>query len=336
MPKISIYIVFTLILFLSDVSSGEEATTPVGMTERQRALLDMLTPDMLEKWDKDDGLEKIIRKPTANQNAAEFFRKLCDMYPQERLLNTMGVPYIPHDATGIDELYRAGVSGQCDWTDIYPPLTAGDSPQPEYIAMSAYGRASLEKADRLTQAGRLREAEMIYHATLNAGRHLTTDGPSLVVYMAGLSMKLRAAVKYANFLEICRRKEDAEKIKDYSAFLDVRQKSLAIKAQVCLGEFEDFNCLYAVIKVAEEDKSLFWRQEALIRLGILRWGAPTGDLTDEGEMVMTHDEMMQDLARKTLEKIHREATEPSLKKLALWVFQTLTPEKFMDMREQLR
>ena len=331
----TLYILFSLIFFLSVGNAGEESNTaPVEMTARQRELLDMLTPDMLEKWDTDDGLERIVRKPTADQNAAEYFKKLCDLYPQEKHPHTILVPI---DAKGIDELYHAGVSGRCDWTDFYPPLTSGDTPQPEYIALSAYARAALEKAERYTRDGRVRDSEILYHAILNAGRHLTTDSPSFIVYMAGLAIKLRAANHYIRFLETCQRMDDAGRMKEYAAFLDKRQRELAVKAQVCLGEFENFNSLYATIKIAEEDGSLFWRKEALIRLGILRWGAPSGELTPEGKLVMAHDKAMEELAGKTLEKIQQEATEPSLKAFALWAFQTLTPERFIDMRrEQLR
>ena len=302
-------------------------------TPRQQTLLDMVTPEFLAAWDVDDGLERLIPLPTDPGNAADFLKNLEARYAADKRPNQVTVPA---DAAGVEDFLKAGRTAECRLVpDVYPAVVAGDVAQPDYVVIVVYARAALDLAERLTRDGRSAEAEAVFHATLNVGRHLTIRSPSLIVYMAGLSCKDRAAGRYARFLRDHRRHDESRAMEEYVRVLRERRLLLSAKAQVCLGEFQGFNCLHATARIALFDKSLFWRQEAVIRLGVLRWGAPNAFRTDgDDKPYLEHDQPLQALAQETLRLVSENDSEPSLRQLAVWSYQHLTPERFVELRHR--
>lgn len=311
-------------------------TVPDPNHPRQQQLLNIVNEDVLNVWDIEGDpkrWEAWAVDQTENGNAAAHFFKLAELYPEEK--DEGRKVTVQPDSRGVQELLAAARQKECRLApDFYPLPESGDAPQPDYVVLVAYGRALSEYARRLSRQGRIPEAEFAHRAGILCGRHLARDASSLLVYMAGLSMSQYAARAYAAFLRERMRLEDAVQAETYVREISRLRKRLQFKSQVLLGEMRNFACLPAMARIAREDEQRFWRQEAVTRLGVLRWGAPSGQVDADGKQVMDHDPVMQNHAAETLTWVRQHDPDPAMRAYAVWAFQTLTPEIFVEIRHR--
>jgi len=209
-------------------------------------------------------------------------------------------------------------------------METGTKKQPDLLIFQAYNKALLAYAKRLDSEEKPLEASKAYKSSLIFGWHLTEERPSLITFMLGVSIELQAAKAYSRFLIRRGALEKSQKADTFAEYLIELRKLTGAKAQVYLGEFDNFNCLYATVKIAKEDKDYFWRQEAVLRLGVLRHGAPDRALKNH-----VKDPVSQKLAKDTLVLLAKSDPQPWVRQLALWSIQNVTPERFDEMRQTL-
>lgn len=311
---------------------GEWAVAEPELSTTQQKLLNEVSDEMLSVWDIDGPAATWDAWRLGDDdggNAAENFHRLADLYPLEK---EEGKATVPSSAKGVQELIQAARRTRCQMhPDFYPAPVSGDSPQPDYVVLVAYGIALLnhaaERAGTDTQA-----ADEAYRAGLLCGRHLMHDASSLLVYMAGLSIQRRSAMAYQKFLRERLRTEDVIRINEHLRRLEMLHRRVRYKSTVVLGDMMRFNSLPAMMKIARRDQQRLWRQEAVIRLGVFRWGAPKGEMDDQDRQVMEHDADWQSTASATLQWVERHDPDPSMRALAVWAFQQLTPDRFAEMR----
>lgn len=318
------------------LEEGDDAEAAPELTEDQQRLLDAIDPALLAVWDSDgDPTLWASWQPAEPEegNAAVHFHRLAALYPEERDPGKRIT--VPPASQGVQELLAAARKSECRFgPGDYPPPESGDALQPDYVVLLSYARALLRQAGRLADAGRFADAEAAFRAGLLCGRHLTNAADTLLVYMAGLSIKRRSALAYAGFLRERMRVEEALRLEELARFFQIINKRVEYKSQTILGDMPKFNCLPAMVKIAREDRRGCWRREAVMRLGVFRWGAPAGQVDEEGKQVMDHDAGWQRLAASTLAWVENNDPEPSIRQLAVWSVQQLTPEKFVDMRHR--
>lgn len=280
----------------------------------------------LKRFSTSAGLEAFVSLPTGSGNAADHYAKLETLYPQDRL--TSEKVKVRSDAKGIEEILKGAKIRQCRLCpDYYPYMETGTDRQPDLLVHTAYLFALLERAQNLEAAGDLEKAGNLYQTGLIWGWHLCEDRPNLLTFFIGLSIQVQTARAYARFLQ--RRMEIAKSQAAhdfYESILQIRERAQT-KARMYLGDFTNFNCLYSLVRVAKEDEDVCWRQEAVLRLGVLRHGAPEPGLKE----IVKHPGY-QRVAEITLMEVAEKDPQPWVRKLALWSIASITPERFAEMR----
>lgn len=277
---------------------------------------------MLETWDTDIGLERLVSLPTASGNAALHFKRLEERYPSEE--EFLGV----RETAGELELLAAAELAYCRFSpDHYPEFDRTDSPQPDIRIFRAYLDSLLASAERTeNEGGGAAEAERRIRAALLCGRLLTRDRSTLAVYTTGLIFKVKAAQAYELFLRRRGRDEQAVLAKAYHGRIAEVLRLMNWKAKSGLGAFEDFASLPVALEVAKRDKEPCWRAEAVIMLAIFRHGAP-----DEGLMEVRRNPLWEQEAEKGLAHVASADPSPAIRRLAAWSVLAVRPEMFADM-----
>ncbi len=315
--------------------AADAAATPT--TQRQGEILhDLATlrppgaPEqgewMLSVWDSDAGLADLVPLPSGSENAASRFKLLEDLYPSEKAaLENDG-----SDTRGVSALLEAADMGACRlMPDYYPVFDNAESKQPDFQVLRLYLQALLRRAERLTAAGNLREAERCYRAALVCGRHLTRDKASSLVFVTGLVFKVRGAQGYANFLVRAGDPIKAEAVRTYAAYLGHVMRAFVWKANVAMGEFDGFACLPAVIRIAHEDAEPFWRKEAVIRLATLRYGVPDAS----GRVVARHPGFEQ-AADAALARVATGDADATVRRMAVWAALAVSPANYAALEHR--
>lgn len=322
----------TILLSAPLASSGEAP----GMTERQREILhelDIYQPPwgggggwLLREWDSDSGLDGLVNLPYGGENAAKCFSRLEEYYPDEKESLTDGGA----DARGVDELLLAADMGTCRFVpDYYPEFDAMRAKQPDFDALRDYLQGLLRRAERAMQAGRAAEAERCYRAALVCGWHLTNDKTNSLVYVTGLVYKVRGAQGYAGFLLRSGNREKAEAARNYARMVAELMRAFNWKANVALSEFAGFACLPAAIRISTGDSEVFWRKEAIMRLGTLRYGIP-----DEKAGTVERNPVFELAADEALAAVAREDADVSVRRLAVWLALNVTPRDYAGMEHR--
>jgi len=323
-------VVLAWIFIVGGGLAGEEPAGEVpSMSPRQRIYADLVDETMLSHWDTDRGLESLVTLPTGEGNAAEYYAKLEALYAKGREQDKITVS---PQSQGVQEILAASKIRSCQLTpNYYPAMESGTSNQPDIVVFQAYANALLEYARDLSKEdGKTRAAVEAYQAALIFGWHLTGERPNLVTFMLGITIKLKATRAYGRYLQRLLYLEQAHAADVYVRQLSEVLRRLMAKTQVYLGDFENFNCLYATIKIAKEDKDYLWRQEAVLRLGVLRHGAPDRTMKN-----IVKDKNLQRLATDTLMQVAENDPQPWIRKLAQWSIQNVTPERFQEMRKKV-
>ncbi len=283
---------------------------------------------MLDQWDTDAGLEKVVVFPTRPGNAAQHFRRLEELYAQEKdETNFVG------DSSGVLELLRAAEVAECRLSpDYYPLYETADSPQPEFMVLRSYLQDLLDSAAKQEEEyGNIGEADRRYQAALLCGRHLTSDKSTTIVYMTGLLFKLRGAQAYELFLRRQSRSADAKLLREYISRTGELIRLFHWKANSALGATNNFASLPVSVDIALRDKERCWRADAVVKLAIFRHGAPDTELKE-----LQRNTEWENLAEKTLEQVVSNDPDPSIRKLAAWAIVNITPEYFSTMQHQFQ
>lgn len=316
----------------SIASAGER----LGLTLRQRAILyemeDFATPDggqnpgwLLRAWDTDKGLADLVALPRGSENAAACFRLLEDYYPDEKAELAEGGA----DSRGVRELLLAADMGRCTFVpDYYPAYERTDAKQPDLDALNSYLQALLRRAEAEAQAGRYAEAERCYRAALVCGWHLTSDKSTGLIFVTGLIFKIRGAQGYAVFLLRSGNREKGEAALAYARLLAELMRAFTWKTNVALSEFDGFACLPSTVRIATTDSEAFWRAEAVLRLGTLRYGIPD----DNGGM--GRNPAFELAADEALSTVANTDANPSVRRLALWVALNVSPKDYSALRHR--
>lgn len=324
---------FFAVCFAVTVSAGESAIPT--LTPRQAEILRELAakapaghngagPWMLSVWDTDAGLERFVDFPAAPGNAAEHFARLETLFPSEReaLEADKGA-----DCRGVDELLAAAEKGVCRLVPDFYPEFGGK--QPDFAVIRMYHRALTRRAEQMhSEKGDIPGAERCHKAALVCGRHLTRDKPGYVVFVTGLVIKQRAASDYQMFLRKTGRAESADALKDYAGRLLETLKLCLWKADTALGEIGGFASLPATILIAERDREVFWRKEAVVKLALLRFGSP-----DVENRILHRNPVYEKAAEDALRKVAAADPDPSVRRLAAWSVRNLRPDDY-DSYEQ--
>ncbi len=295
---------------------------PDGMTPAQARLYRSVE---LESFRPAIPLGDLVAMPTAPGNAADHYAKLEALYPREKDADGVGVPI---DSQGLREILAASRIRNCSLTPTwYPTMSVGTARQPDLLVYHAYLKALLEAAERLETAGHLQDASLIHQSGLIWGWHFMEDRSSLVTFLLGLSIQAKAGQAYADFLKRNLHIPKAHRVEAYvRAIGEIRRKTF-VKANIHLGDMANFRSLYCTIRVAEEDADYFWRQEGVLRLGMLQHGAP-----ESMQGGFTTNAALQEEARTALERIAETDEKPWIRELALWTRENMTPERYAEIR----
>ncbi len=318
------------LLFLSLCArAGEEtpsADEPAQKTPGQAFLESTV---YVKHIDSNKGLEKLITLPQREGNAATHYAKLETLYPQDRKNEDPKDPSVRYNGQGIREILAAVRLRECRLTpDYYPRMSQGTAKQPDFIVFETYAAALLDLAEEYENRGEVEKADAVYHSAFIYGWHMTQDRSSLIAYLIGLDVKLNAAKKYSSFLQRRMKMQASGAALEYYQYLLRLQRAVYRKARVQLGDFRRFNCLYALIRVAEKDTEAFWRQEAVLRLGVLRHGAPSA-----ARDAIDNDEYFQQVAEDALTKVAETDPAPWVRQLALWTVKNVDHERFAQLRQ---
>lgn len=326
-------ILFSCILGIASVSGSMlHAGEAFGMTLRQREILLELNnyPSpwphvssagwMLKPWEVTQSLNGIITLPGGNENAAECFSRLEELYPGEKAALEQGNP----ESMGVNELIRAADMGKCQLSpDYYPELVSTAARQPDLVVLNSYLEALLQKADNNTKAGRYSEAERCYRAALVCGWHLLQDKSSCLVYASGLLFLIKGSQGYAPFLLDTGNREKAMAVSTFAQTCGAILRAFTWKTQVALSEVNAFACLPAAIHIATGDSEAFWRKEAVIRLATLRYG-----VVREDESSVERNPLFEQAADEALVIVVRSDPDPSVRRLAIWAALNVTPNNY--------
>ncbi len=308
-------------------SAADRSATGTIMSPRQRNLEALVDEAMLSHWEIDRDLDKLVNLPTGKGNAAEYYARLEACYPNEREKDKLTVN--PH-GKGVQIILAAARIRDCRLTPkYYPNMETGTSNQPDILVFQAYAKALLKYAKILEQQEEYNQAAMALRAGLVWGWHLCRDRSNLVTLMLGLSIELQFARSYSRFLHRMLHFEKGKAADRYAEHTLKFMRRLVAKSQVFLGDFKNFNCIYSTIKIAKYDKDYLWRQEAVLRLAVLRHGAP-----ERGNKNVVNDKNLQRLATDTLIHVAENDPKPWIRKLAQWSIQHVTHENFQNMRHK--
>ena len=284
-------------------------------------------PWLLERWNSDAVLEKLLRLPMQEGNAAEHFYRLEELYKKEKLPNSLRVA---SDSQGVKELLLAARFKYCRLVpDYYPEFDRGGVKHPDFTVYRSYHQALLDAAEAFWRQGKNQEAEHYLQSALLCGWQLANDRSSIVVYLSGIILKLRAAQSYAGFLRLQNRGADADLMDNYISDLIELMQLFYWKSNTLLGSFTDFSTLPCVIDIALRDQEECWRKEAIIRLAVYRHGAP-----EAGNNIIKHDDYWQSHAEEALANIAENDASPSARRLAAWAVANITPENYKDFKHK--
>ena len=282
-------------------------------------------PWMLEVWDSDAGLEGIAPLPDGGGNAAACFKRLETLYPSEK--NELARSGGGTETEGVRALLEAAAMADCRLApDYYPEFVTAESAQPDFLVLREYLGALLRRGEAMEKRGDAAEAERCYRSAIVCGRHLTNDRTSSLVFITGLIFKLRGTQAYTGFLFRNGRHDDARAAAGYIEHVGILMRAVDWKANVALGEFADFACLAATMRIATDDKEAFWRKDAVVRLGALRYGIPESD----GRTIRRNTRFEQ-MADETLMEVAAGDPDPSVRELAIWTAKNLTPGKYRQL-----
>lgn len=315
-----------LIIILSlNLSFLYAAENPDENKDMNRIQLILYKAAPLEYIDSNKGLEFLTGFPAGAGNAADEYATLEMLFEQDRV--SKDSYEIKKGSKGLNAILKAISKKDCSLSpQYYPAMSAGTVKQPDIVVYLAYSKAMLDLAKEYENKGDLKHADAIYRCALIFGWHLTQNPPSLLVQMLGVRIKAQATKSYAAFLQ---RKLDirrSEKALEYMAHLSEVQKRMGRKSKYFLGNVSNFTSLYSSEKIAKEDEDPVWRQEAILRLGVLRHGVPGSDGT-----IIATDPKNQKVAEQALMWIGENAKSESERALALWSIKQLTPENFMKI-----
>lgn len=323
-----------LVLFFHVSSPGGDADAFPGATPRQREILAELSafrpagsPEtgvwMTDVWDTDSGLEALVAFPVNPGNAASCFKRLAELYPMEKdVLEARG-----HEARGVDVLMEAAGLGFCRFIpDYYPEFDSMDSAQPDFQVLRLYLQALLARGEAAEGRGDPALAERCYQAGLIAGWHLTSDRSSALIFITGVIFKYRSAQAYAKFLQRTAGGQRAEDARRYAERAGTIMRAFMWKANTALSEFDGFACLPAVIRIAGEDREVFWRKEAVVRLATLRYGIPQPD-----NKTIRRNPAFEQEADAALMRAASEDPEPTVRRLAKWLVLNVKPKDYEEL-----
>lgn len=345
------WLVLTALFFLlpafPGLAAGLAAGEAPGVTARQREIvreLDGYRPPwedgtaapaagaggwMTGVWDTDRGLDELVTLPVddgSGLNAAACFKALEEYYPAEKaLLEDDGA-----DARGVDELIRAADIGRCRFVpDFYPEFDTAKSAQPDMAVLRDYLQGLLRRGERALREGRVSEAERCFRAALVCGRHLTADRSTGILFATGLLYKARGAQAYAGFLLRSGERDRADAARRYARTLGEFLRAFAWKTNVALGEHAGFACLPAVIRIATGDAEPFWRKEAVMRLGTLRYG-----VADAGKGTVERNPLFELAADEALASVAAGDPDASVRRLAVWVALNASPRGYAGLEHR--
>jgi hypothetical protein len=339
MKSMLILLLAFLCIFGGDSFAVEGSLNRPAHSPQQTELLELLStlrPSwlafegtwMLDEWDTDAGLEKLVIFPTKQGNAAEHFQRLEALYAEEKdETNIIG------DSSGILELLRAAEVAECRLSpDHYPLYESADSRQPDFLVLRSYLQDLLDSAVKQEEEyGNIGEADRRYQAALLCGRHLTNDKSTTVVYLTGLLFKLRGAQAYELFLRRQSRSTEAKLMREYISRTGELIRLFHWKANSALGTLEDFASLPVSVEIALRDKEKCWRADAVTRLAIFRHGAPDTDMKE-----LTRSTVWESVAEKALEQVVSDDPNPSIRKLAAWAIINISPNYFSTLPQQFQ
>lgn len=316
----------TLCLLCAAAGAGDLLPPPESMNPTQRILSNSVP---LDKIDTDSGIENLTGFPTGPGNAADHYARLEMLFNEDREAPDQFT--IKKRSQGVNEILRAVNIKECRLSpDYYPVMTSGTVKQPDLIVFMAYTQALFSLAKELEEKGDYKNAGAVYRSALIFGWHLTQDPPSLLCQMLGVRIKYAAAEEYQRFLQRNLDMKRSELAANYAQFLVKAQELSARKLNYFLGNMLGFNSLYSSVRVATEDADPVWRQEAVLRLGVFRHGVPGSD----GSIIAT-DPKLQETADKALVYLSSNGKPEYLRQLAAWSIQKLTPQSFLQIRENV-
>lgn len=281
---------------------------------------------MLSVWDTDDGLENLVSFPSGPDNAAAHFKTLEELYPSE----SASLREDGSDTRGVLALLEAADAGECRlMPEYYPEFDSAESKQPDFRVLREYLQGLLRRAEKAERAGDPRGAERCHRAALVCGRHLTNDKSSSIVFVTGLIFKMRGAQAYAAYLLRAGQAEKSALAKAYADKTAEAMRAFTWKANVALGEFNNFACLPATARIAKEDAEIFWRKEATVRLATLRYGVPDGRGT-----VIERDPEAERIADETLSAVAERDPDRTVRRLAVWAALRITPKNYAEMEHR--
>ncbi len=335
--KISLALWLPLLYALCRLQAAEPTSTWPELTPGQRQRLaefDAYRPSfvdapgvwMLQAWDSDSGMEKLLAWPTGAGNAAEHFAKLEQLFPA-----AMAGPSQAGDSAGLQELLNAAECAVCRLSpDFYPEFDRSDARQPDFAVLRFYLQELLDSALRIEQAGGSRlEVEKRYQAGLICGRHLTNARTSSIVYITGLIFKVRSAQAYEQWLRRVGEEEKAAAAQRYCRRLTEIFACWNWKINVAMSMNDEFDSLPVIIRVALNDAEPFWRAEAVLRLATFRHGA-----VDQAQSVVRHHSGWGKAGETALMQTANNDPVPSIRRLAAWVAVAIDAKAFETFRHQ--
>lgn len=305
----------------------QQSTDLPPKTVRQK-VLEKNVESLLKPYVIENGIKTMTPLPTGEGNAAEHYAKLEVLYTKEKEEDSIAVK---PDSRGVQAILAGAQIRKCSLTpNFYPHMETGTSKQPDMVVFQAYRHALMEYAKAVAATGKNQQAEQIYQAGLIWGWHLTQDRPNLVTLSLGYSIQMKCAEEYEHFLRKNLWTEKANRAEDFIEKCRQMRRAIWAKARVYLGDFRNFACLYSAAQIALNDKDALWRQEAVLRLGVLRHGAP-----DPRQGVIFKSEALQGYAEKTLMEVAAKDPAPWVRKLAIWTVEHITPERFDELKRNL-
>lgn len=315
------------ILLLGSLTAHAEDLDAAPKTARQRVLRDSVAK-VLTPFNLNVGLDGVLYIPVGPGNAAEHYAKLEILYPQEKMEDDL---HVSPESQGVQAILAASKIADCQLTpEYYPQMESGTSKQPDGIVFLAYATALLKYAEQRAEANEFAAANEAYQAGLIWSWHLSKDRPNLVTLLLAISIGRKTAQEYAPFLRRHMKYKMARGLDEYLENMKTVRYQIQAKSQVLIGDFRNFNCLHAAVLVATKDADPLWRQEAVVRLGVLRHGAK-----DPGRDLLVKDKAMQALAESTLMHVANNDEKPWIRQLAIWSVQNITPDRFAELRRTL-
>ncbi|MFW5858275.1 MAG: hypothetical protein ACOCX4_10375 [Planctomycetota bacterium] len=316
-------LLFVSVLAVSASARGGEAAAEAYPNPLQKAVAQELD---LTRWETDKGVDEIVPLPDGKGNAAVHYARLRELYKEDRKEGSNAVRL---DAKGLSEILAGAKLADCSLApDHFPPMETFRPETVHPVIFLAYADALVKAANKAELAMRAAEAERYLRALIVLGWHLTEDRPDIGVYSLGLTLQAKGVGALEKFATRQMDMPRANRCRDYRKFLFGIMKAVAYKSKFLLGKWEDFRSLYACAVCAEQDADPVWRQEAAVNLGVLQNGWPSTN----GETWNT-DAAQQARAREALQRMANEDPVPSIRVLAKWCLDTMTPDKIREWRE---